>query len=192
MFDAGGIRIGYVLRLASMLVTIMPVIYHDPPDFPDNPPGTPSAPPGSPSPPDSPLPPAPALPPLSHPPPAPLLVNAPRQSEHVLVPPQTSWLVPNAAQYRNPPPVPCGRDPNQGVTANQNEGVDADQNEGVEQADSAMSFAQHPLLELVDLSSTLDLPEPLTHREAMSRVDTPWWKEACEEFYCNMFVFYLI
>ena len=60
------------------------------------------------------------------------------------------------------------RDPNQGVTANQNEGV--------EQADSAMSFAQHPLLELVNLSSAPDLPEPLTHKEAMSRVDTPCGK----------------
>ena len=96
----------------------------------------------------------------------------------VLVPPQTSWLVPNAAQYRNSPPVPCQRDPNQGVVA--------DQNEGVEQANSAMSFAQHPLLELVNLSSALDLPESLTHREAMSRVDTPWWKEACEEEYQSL------
>ena len=62
----------------------------------------------------------------------------------------------------------------------------ADQTEGVEQTDSAMSFAQHPLLELVNLSSTPELPEPLTHREAMSRVDTPWWKEACEEQYQSL------
>ena len=60
------------------------------------------------------------------------------------------------------------------MTADQNQGVAADQNEGVKQADSAMSFAQHPLFELVNLSSAPDLPEPLTHREAMSRVDTPW------------------
>ena len=65
------------------------------------------------------------------------------------------------------------------MVADQNQGVPANQNQGVEQADSAMSFAQHPLLELVNLSSTPDLPEPLTHREAMSRVDIPWWKEAC-------------
>ena len=138
----------------------MPVIYHNPPDVFANPPDTPSAPPGSPSPP------GPALPPPSPPPPAPSLVNAPQQSECVPVSPQTPWLVPNAAQYCNPPPVPYQRDPNQGVAA--------DQNEGVEQADSTMSFAHHPLLELVNLSSTPDLPEPLTHREAMSRVDTPW------------------
>ena len=56
----------------------------------------------------------------------------------------------------------------------------------MEQADSAMSFAQHPLLELVNLSSAPDLPEPLTHREAMSRVDTPWCKEACEEEYQSL------
>ena len=56
----------------------------------------------------------------------------------------------------------------------------------MEQADSAMSFAQHLLLELVNLSSTPDLPEQLTHWEAMSRVDTPWWKEACEEEYQSL------
>ena len=56
----------------------------------------------------------------------------------------------------------------------------------MEQANSAMSFAQHPLLELVNLSSAPDLPEPLTHKEAMSRVDTPWWKEACEEEYQSL------
>ena len=78
----------------------------------------------------------------------------------------------------NTPSVPRRMDLNQGVTA--------DQNEGVEQANSAMSFAQHPLLELVNLSSAPDLPEPLTHREAMSIVDTPWWKEACEEEYQSL------
>ena len=113
-------------------------------------------------------------------------IDAPHWSERVPVPPQPWWLVPNAAQYHNPPPVPHQRDPNQGVVADQNQGVAADQNQGVEQTNSAMSFAQHPLLELVNLSSAPDLPEPLTHREAMSRVDTLWWKEACEEEYQSL------
>jgi transposase InsO family protein len=152
----------------------VPVIHNDPPDVPASPPGSPP-PPGSPSPPPSP--PGSPSPPPSPPPHTPPQ-HPPRRSERVPIPPQPWWTVPNAAQYRNPPPVPRQRDLNQGVAA--------DQNEGVEQADSAMSFAQHPLLELVNLSSAPDLPEPITYREAMSRVDTPWWMEACGEEYQSL------